>query len=334
MPPDYGQQLPNQGQPNPVPNNAPVPAAMPQNQAPMQQQYAMPPQPTPPPAPVAAPQPLPPLQPAQQQPAQPQAPAQPGAPAGKAAPGQQTPPPTGNPNSTQNALLISEIRDNMVIMNDGSMRAVVACRSINFDLMSDREREGVEYSYQQFLNSLYFPVQILIRSQKVDIGPYLERLGKVRRDQDNMLLGVLMDDYISFISALAQETNIMEKGFFIVLPYYPGGDMSSAVNSSKNFISALFAPQKQQHVRIDEATFTKVKDEIKNRVSTVTNGLLQMGIRAVQLTTKELGELYYNTYNPDTAVREPLGNFESLAAPIITKGTGAAPQPHLDRELV
>lgn len=249
-------------------------------------------------------------------------------PTGKAAPQQ----PQGNPNSTQNALLISEIRDGMVIINDGSMRAVVTCQSINFDLMSDREREAVEYSYQQFLNSLYFPVQILIRSQKVDLGPYLDRLDKIRRDQDNMLLGVLMDDYINFISILAQETNIMDKNFYITVPYYPAGDMSSAVNSSKNFLTNLFSPQKQQHIRIDEKTFIKSKDEIKNRVNTVVGGLAQLGIRAVQLSTKELGELYYNAYNPDTAVREPLGNFETLTAPIVTKGQGQAPQPHLEKE--
>jgi hypothetical protein len=240
--------------------------------------------------------------------------------------------PRVNPNSTQNALLISEIRDNMVITNDGSMRAVVTCRSINFDLMSAREREGVEYSYQQFLNSLYFPIQIFIRSQKVDIGPYMDRLDKIRRDQDNMLLSVLMDDYIDFISNLAQETNIMEKSFYIAIPYYPAGDMSSAVNSSKNFMSNLFSPQKQQHIRIDEKTFIKAKDEIRNRVSTVVNGLMQMGIRAIQLDTRQLGELYYNAYNPDTAVREPLGNFENLSAPIVTKGKGEAPQPQFERE--
>ncbi len=238
----------------------------------------------------------------------------------------------GNPNSTQNALLISEIRDSMIITNDGSMRAVITCQSINFDLMSDREREAVEYSYQQFLNSLYFPMQILIRSQKVDIGPYMDRLDKIRRDQDNMLLGVLMDDYINFISVLAQETNIMDKSFYITVPYYPAGDMSTAVNSSKNFLSNLFSPQSQQHIKIDEATFSKAKDELGNRVNTVIGGLNQLGIRSVQLTTKELGELYYSVYNPDTAVREPLGNFENLTAPIVTKGQGKAPQPQLEKE--
>src|SRR3954464_3234759 len=81
-----------------------------------------------------------------------------------------------NPNSTQNTLQISEIRDGVVIMSDGTFRAVIMCKSINFDLMSPQEREAVEYSYQGFLNSLFFPIQIFIRSEKVDIRPYLERL--------------------------------------------------------------------------------------------------------------------------------------------------------------
>jgi len=97
---------------------------------------------------------------------------------------------TKNPNSSQNTLLFSEIRDNMVVMSDGSFRAVIACKSINFDLMSSREREGVEYSYQNFLNALNHPIQILIRSQRIDIAPYIDKLIDIRNNQDNMLLGV------------------------------------------------------------------------------------------------------------------------------------------------
>jgi len=149
-----------------------------------------------------------------------------------------------------------------------------------------------------------------------------------------MLLGVLMDDYIGFINALAQETNIMDKSFFIVVPYYPAGDVNSAVAQSRNMLGGIFGNNQQQRIRIDEATYNKAKDEIRNRTQTVINGLLQIGIRSSQLNTKELGELYYNVYNPDTAVREPLGDFSNLNAPIITKGQGQAPQPNLDREVV
>jgi len=259
-------------------------------------------------------------------------------PAAPAAIGSNTTPPSSaaptaptpkNPNSTQNTLLLSEIRDNLVIMADGTFRAVVACKSINFDLMSSREREGIEYSYQNFLNSLTHPIQILVRSQRVDIGPYIDRLVAIRRAQDNMLLNVLMDDYINFIDVLSQEANIMDKSFFIAIPYYPLGDVTNLVEQGKGFFGKLLAKPKNTMTKIDTATYEKAKDEIKNRVDGVTAGLFQLGVQSVQLNTKELGELYYNVYNPDTAVREPLGNFEDVTATYVKKGVGEAPDATL-----
>lgn len=230
-----------------------------------------------------------------------------------------------NPNSTQNSLQLSEIRDNMVIMIDGSFRAVISCKSINFDLMSEREKEAVEFSYQNFLNSLNFPVQILIRSQRVDIGPYLDKLLGIRQTQDNMLLGVLMDDYIGFIDSLAQEANIMEKSFYIVVPYFPLGDAANLVEQGKGFFGKLFARPKNTITKIDTPSYQKAKDEIKNRVDTVIAGMFQIGVQAVQLETKALGELYYNFYNPDSAVRQPLGNFENVTGTFVKKGAGPNP---------
>lgn len=279
---------------------------------------------------------------------QPYAAPQQGGPVSTPQPGQPLPPPAGapaptdaktppnapsNPNTTQNTLAFSEIRDNMVVMNDGSFRAVVACKSINFDLMSSKEREGIEYSYQNFLNSLYFPVQILIRSQRVDIGPYIERLTNIRRDQENMLLNVLTDDYIDFIDTLSQEANIMDKSFYVTIPYWPHGDLNTVKRSSKSLFSTIFGGNPQQRaIVVDHAQYEKAKDEIKNHVDAVMSGLFQLGVKCVQLNTKELGELYYNFYNPDTAVREPLGNFESITAMYVRKGEGEAPRPHLIRE--
>jgi hypothetical protein len=193
--------------------------------------------------------------------------------------------------------------------------------------MSSREREGVEYSYQNFLNSLYFPVQVFIRSQRVDIGPYIDRLVGMRRNQDNMLLGVLMDDYINFIDVLSQEANIMDKSFFIVVPYYPAGDLSDLRGQAKGFFGKIFAKQSNEPVKIDEASYNKARDEIKNRVDSVMSGLFQIGVKSVQLNTKELGELYYNIYNPDTAVREPLGDFESVTSTYVRRGGQDAAQP-------
>lgn len=235
----------------------------------------------------------------------------------------QQPAPQRKVNSTQNSLLLSELRDGMVIMADGSFRAVVACKSINFDLMSSREREGVEFSYQNFLNALYFPIQVFIRSQRVDIGPYIDKLEVIRQGQDNMLLSVLMDDYINFIDALAQEANIMDKSFFIVVPFFPSGDVANVVEQSKGFFGKILGGSNPNAnvTRIDNATYEKAKDEIKNRIDAVISGLMQVGVQATQLNTKQLGELYYNVYNPDTAVREPLGDFSDVTSTYVRRAT-------------
>ena len=306
-----GMQPNNSQYTPPQPQGAPQPV-QPQGSPAMQQQMQIPGQ-------QMAPQ----YTPEQLQQMQQPGPQMPGAVAsGPQIPAKPTP---KNPNSTQNTLQLSEIRDSMVIMNDGSFRTVVACKSINFDLMSDREREGVEYSYQNFLNSLNFPVQILIRSQRVDIGPYIDKLAVTRRTQDNMLLGVLMDDYINFIDALSQEANIMEKSFYIVIPYFPKGDAANLVEQGKGFFGKLFARPQNNITHIDAAAYQKSKDEIKNRVDLVTSGLFQLGVQSMQLDTKALGELYYNYYNPDTAVRQPLGNFENVATTFVKKAPGPAP---------
>ena len=237
------------------------------------------------------------------------------------APRQATP---DHPESTQTTLLISELRDGMVIMKDGSFRAVVACQSINFDLMSETEREGVEYSYQNFLNSLNFTTQILIRSQRVDIGPYISRLAEIRRNNDNMLLGILMDDYINFIDILSQDANIMDKSFFIIIPYYPSAEYEKQLYETKNLIS-VFQRNKVQPIKsIDRATYEKSATEINNRIETVMSGLAQIGIRSVRLNTKQLAELYYDFNNPDTAVREPLVDFTKLATTYVKKGENNA----------
>jgi type IV secretory pathway VirB4 component len=242
--------------------------------------------------------------------------------------------PANNPNSTQNTLLVSEIRDGIVIMKDGTYRAVVMCKSINFDLMSPQEREAVEFSYQGFLNSLYFPVQIFIRSQKVDMRPYLEKLDKIRSEQENMLLGLLMEDYISFLADIAQQTNIMDKKFYVVIQYPdPTEDIKSSLQQSKNFfggIGEMLKPNKPPHITIDENQLETAKTELRNRVQAVMQGLQQCGVQSLPLDTEELIELYYGAYNPDTAARQQINNFDDLNVPVIAKGAGEAPRAHLE----
>lgn len=234
--------------------------------------------------------------------------------------------------SSQNLLQFAEIRDGLVIMNDGSFRAVVKAKSINYDLMSIGEQESVEYAYQSFLNSLYFNVQILVRSRKIDMGPYLEKLAKIRGETDNMLLGLLMEDYIYFISNLVSQTNIMSKEFYVVVPLVPGEDDRTKDKSvTTTALGRLFKKDSNGPIRMDEEKLEKSKVELRNRVQGVVNGLLQMGVTAAPLSTSELIELFYNYYNPDTATRQTLLDMESLSSPVVSKGEGSARQIHLEK---
>lgn len=222
-------------------------------------------------------------------------------------------------NSTQEMLNFQELRENMVIMNDGSFRAVIAAQSINFDLMSARERDGIEISYQDFLNALTFAIQIYIHSQKVDIQPYIDKLAKIRNQQDNMLLGVLMDDYMEFIQLLSKEANIMDKSFFIVIPYSIGEEKMVVGKESQFKLGELFNSAKTNiKVKIPADQYQRAKDELNSRSDSVIQELAQIGVRAVRLKTKELGQLYYNIYNPDTATRAPIADFREYIGNLIT----------------
>ena len=263
---------------------------------------------------------------------------QPTPPALQPQPGVKQPPqvkPATRPDSTQNTLHIAEIRDGIVIMDDGSFRSVVMVKSINFDLMSPQEQESVEYGYQGFLNSLYFPIQIHMRSQKVDLRPYIEKLDKIRTEHDNMLLALLMEDYITYINALSEQTNIMNKVFYVVIPFFPVLNVQKGLEQSKNFFSGIggILKPKEQHVVVNEVDLENAKTELRNRVQAVLGGLQQCGVQGLPLDTQELIELYYDAYNPDTASRQQLKDYNNMNADIITKGEGKAPQAHLQGEM-
>ncbi|MEI7758889.1 MAG: hypothetical protein WCJ05_01785 [bacterium] len=235
-------------------------------------------------------------------------------------------------NSTQNLLKIAEIRDGIAIMNDASYRAVIMCKAINFDLMSQREQEAVEFSYQGFLNSLYFPVQIYIHSEQVNLSSYIEKLETLKAQHDNMLLSMLMDDYIGFIEQISGQTNIMDKDFYVVVPFFPGPEVKKNITTgSRNFItgfSDLFG-SKEKHVVVSEADLEAAKNELRNRVQAVIQGLQQCGVKGLPLDTQELIELYYNVYNPDTASAQPLAPIDSLTVDVVEKGEGHAPKPNV-----
>ena len=146
-----------------------------------------------------------------------------------------------------------------------------------------------------------------------------------------------MEDYIAFIGGLAEQTNIMDKAFYVIVPYFPNEESSSKSMAAdgKHMLSGIgnIFSNTQTHVFIDEKKLEEAKAELRNRVQTVLAGLDQCGVKSIPLDTQELIELYYDAYNPDTATRQKIKNFADLSTPVVTKGSGQAPQPNLDREL-
>lgn len=202
---------------------------------------------------------------------------------------------------TKRSLAISEIRNDTVIMRDGTLRAVLIVSSINFALKSTEEQQAIISAYMQFLNSLSFPLQIVVQSRKMDISKYLSKLQQVEKEQTNDLLRMQIGDYRKYISELVEIGDIMSKRFYAVIPYDPLSDKQKSFWSR---LQDLFASTAL--VRLSEERFAKRTKELDQRVGHVSGELSSIGLAVSRLDTQALIELYYNSYNPDTAQSQPL----------------------------
>jgi len=194
----------------------------------------------------------------------------------------------------QRYLDIAEIKEDIVIMKDGTIRAVLLVSSINFALKSVDEQNAIVQAYMQFLNSLDFPIQVVIQSRRMNIDEYLRKLGEAEKGQSNELLKRQIADYRDFIKWLVETGDIMQKKFFVVVPLDPTTDKQRGFFDR---LGSILVPSAA--IRLSEATFRKNKESLALRVSTVMGGLQSMSLNAVQLDTQSLIELFYTVYNPE-----------------------------------
>ncbi len=207
----------------------------------------------------------------------------------------------------QQHLLIAEIKNDTVIMKDGTLRAVMLVSSINFALKNEDEQNAIVAAYVGFLNGLDHPLQVVIQSRRLQIKPYLEALLKREREQANELLRAQIADYRSFVSQLVELGEIMTKQFYVVVPYDP------LSNKNKSFwarFSEVLNPISTVHLKGER--FVKRKHDLDMRVRQIESGLTSIGLAVVRLDTKSLIELFYSTYNPDIALSEPFPPMDSL----------------------
>lgn len=210
--------------------------------------------------------------------------------------------------STQKYLPFKSFKEGVLIMKDGSFRAVLMVNSINFNLKSQIEKESIINSYKTFLNSITFPIQIVLQSRILDLDDYLTKLETVRKTQSNELLQLQTKEYALFIRDLIGVANIMSKTFYIVITYNPH------IQIHQGFFARLFGKKPITA----QGKFKEAKDEVLNRAQLVANGLSPIGLDSILLNTEELIDLFYTTYNPDVSRRQKLFNVSQVDADIIT----------------
>lgn len=200
--------------------------------------------------------------------------------------------PTGAP--AQQFLAVDTIREDVVVLKSGGFRVVLMCSSLNFALKSTDEQDAIIFQYQNFLNSLDFPVEFVIHSRRLNVAPYLESLEERRKDEGNDLLKIQIAEYIEFIKTFVGMTQIMSKTFYAVVPFTPPTYEQTGVLSS--VLSALGLGKRGPGEKAD--AFEEYRNQLWQRVDTVVSGLQRFGVRSAPLNTEELIELFYGLYNP------------------------------------
>lgn len=195
--------------------------------------------------------------------------------------------------AAQNFLTINYIRDGIITLKDGGFRMVLMASSINFALKAADEQDAVTYQYQNFLNSIDFPVQFIVHSRKLNIAPYLESLKEREKTETNGLLKIQITEYINFVKSFVELTNIISKTFYVVVPFFPTIMERTGVLSG---FTSIFEKRKKASDSGDK--FEEYKVQIQQRADNVALGLQRFGIRTAPLNTEELIELLYGLYNP------------------------------------
>jgi len=209
--------------------------------------------------------------------------------------------------ATQMFLDVAEVKEDVVVLKNGSFRAILAVSAINFDLKSSDEQEAIISQYQNFLNSLDFPIQILISSRQLNIDHYIEFVEKKEKEQDNELLKLQISEYKNFIRQLVSVSNIMDKNFYIVVPFSP------VENNEKSFFSNfLNKANSKKNILEKRENFETYKNQLFQRIDHISASLSGIGLRITPLKTQEIIELLYNSYNPNLFMDTKIGDINEL----------------------
>jgi type IV secretory pathway VirB4 component len=212
--------------------------------------------------------------------------------------------------STQLHLNIAEIKDNVVVLKNGGLRAILQTSSVNFNLKSEEEQNSIIYSYQNFLNSLDFPIQIVIQSRKLDIDKYIENVKEASARHENPLLKQQTLEYAEYIQKLVEYADIMEKDFYVVVPYDPY--RAQKLNPLEKFMQSISSTDSIDNIKRRHHEFDELNRHLSERVGAVRTGLEGCNLRVAQLTTSQLIETFYRIYNPETSRNQKIEDLSKM----------------------
>lgn len=214
--------------------------------------------------------------------------------------------------STQRYLPIAEIREDTIVLKNGGLRAVLKVNSLNFNLKSEIEQQGIIAGYQGFINTLIFPVQILIRSTRLNIDPYIKGIRGKADTQPSALLKEQTLDYADFMEKLVDVADIMQKNFFVVVPV----DAPTKVKRGliARFFEWLNVDDTRSHALQRSHEFHAYSKILRDRITLVQSGLENVGLTMRRLKTDELVQLYYTIYNPVSSQKQKFNSVAELNA--------------------
>lgn len=207
--------------------------------------------------------------------------------------------------STQQFVGIHEIKDNVLILKDGSLRQLVEVGSTNFELKSQDEQMAILRVFQQFLNALDFSLEIMVMSRKLDIDPYLKTIDEIIEKQQNELLRIQAVEYSRFVKELTQLSNIMSKNFYVAVPFYIAP--ISKKGGAKGILKGLLKPS-QIAKELSEQDFESYKIQLGQRVNLIIENLASLGLAPRVVQRDELANLFYKFYNPEATEEIKLEN--------------------------
>jgi len=216
----------------------------------------------------------------------------------------------GNFANSLDLIEIEEIKGGTVILKNGGLRKILIVSGMNFALKSDAEQNLVTQAYQNFLNSLNFQLQILIHSRKVNIDKYLDMLEGQKEKEPSALLQDQISEYREFVKGFVAEYAVMQKTFFVVIPFAP-----LELPSKESFLGFLpfmkkGAGDKAKADAEKEALFKTNQEQLDQRVNQVTVGLRGVGLEPRVLDDEQLAELFYNFYNPETVEKKDVAGIQ------------------------